>query len=72
MTRSVRPSLLPVLRLIGLLEAVNPFWLPAEVTWSASARVMLVKRLRLRGIAEFSGYRKFTVDTSTTYTNPPS
>ena len=47
-------------------------WLPAEVTWTASARVMLVKRLRLRGIAEFSGYRKFTVDTSTTYTNPPA
>ena len=47
-------------------------WLPAEVTWSASARVMLVKRLRLRGIAEFSGYRKFTVDTSTTYASPSS
>jgi hypothetical protein len=47
-------------------------WLPAEVTWTASARVMLVKRLRLRGIAEFSGYRKFTVDTSTTYANPPT
>ena len=40
-------------------------WLPAQVTWTASARVLLLKRLRLRGIAEFSGYRKFTVDTST-------
>ena len=37
----------------------------------ASARVLLVKRLRLRGVAEFSNYRKFTVDTSTTYTQPP-
>ena len=45
-------------------------WLPAEVTWTASARVLLVKRLRLRGVAEFSNYRKFTVDTSTTYTPP--
>jgi hypothetical protein len=45
-------------------------WLPAEVTWTASARVLLVRRLRVRGIAQFSGYRKFTVDTSTTYAPP--
>jgi hypothetical protein len=42
-------------------------WLPAEVTWTASARVMLLKRLRVRGVSAFSNYRKFTVDTSTTY-----
>jgi hypothetical protein len=47
-------------------------WLPAEVTWTASARVLLLKRLRVRGISEFSDYRKFTVDTSTTYARPPS
>jgi hypothetical protein len=46
-------------------------WLPEQVTWTASARVLLLRRLRVRGVAEFSGYRKFTVDTSTTYTNPP-
>ncbi len=46
-------------------------WLPAQVTWTASARVLLLRRLRLRGISEFSGYRKFTVDTATTYSNPP-
>jgi hypothetical protein len=45
----------------------NEVWLPARVTWTASARVMLLRRLRLRGISEFSDYRKFTVDTSTTY-----
>ncbi|HEV3058873.1 MAG TPA: hypothetical protein VGY48_11545 [Vicinamibacterales bacterium] len=45
----------------------SEIWLPEEVTWTASARVLLVKRLRLRGVAEFSGYRKFTVDTSTIY-----
>src|SRR6185295_15689490 len=50
----------------------NEIWLPAQVTWTASARVLLLRRLRLRGVAEFSGYRKFTVDTSTTYKNPPS
>jgi hypothetical protein len=48
----------------------NEVWLPAKVTWSASGRLLLVRRLRLRGISVISGYRKFTVDTSTTYTQP--
>ena len=45
----------------------NEVWLPAKVTWTASGRLLLVRRLRLRGIYEFSGYKKFSVDTSTTY-----
>jgi hypothetical protein len=49
----------------------NEVWLPERVTWTASARVLLVKSLRLRGVSEFSNYRKFTVDTSTTYARPP-
>jgi hypothetical protein len=53
------------------LKVNNEIWLPQQVTWTASARVLLLKRLRLRGVAEFSGYRKFTVDTSTTYKSPP-
>ena len=47
-------------------------WLPAQVTWTATARVLLLRSLRVRGIAVFSGYRKFTVDTSTTYATPAS
>jgi hypothetical protein len=47
-------------------------WLPEQVTWTASARVLLLKSLRLRGISEFSDYRKSSVDTSTTYTRPKS
>jgi hypothetical protein len=47
----------------------NEIWLPEQVTWTASARLLLLKRLRLRGVSEFSGYRKFSVDTSTTYTS---
>jgi hypothetical protein len=50
----------------------NEVWLPAKVTWTASGRLLLLRRLRLRGISEFSGYRKFTVDTSTTYQRPDS
>jgi hypothetical protein len=49
----------------------NEAWLPERITWTASARVLLLKTLRLRGVAEFSEYRKFTVGTSTTYTRPP-
>jgi hypothetical protein len=49
----------------------NEIWLPEQVTWAASARVLLLKNLRLRGVEEFSGYRKFSVDTSTTYASPP-
>ena len=48
----------------------NEVWLPAKVTWTASGRLLLLRRLRLRGISEFSDYRKFTVDTSTTYSTP--
>ena len=49
----------------------NEVWLPAQVTWTASARVLLLKQMRLRGVADYSGYRKFSVDTSTTYSTPP-
>jgi hypothetical protein len=45
-------------------------WLPLQVTWTASARVLLVRRLRLRGISEFSNYRRYSVDTSTTIGAP--
>ena len=31
----------------------NEVWLPAKVTWTASGRLLLVRRLRLRGISEF-------------------
>ena len=49
----------------------NEAWLPERITWTATARVMLLRTLRLRGVSEFSEYRKFTVGTSTTYTRPP-
>jgi hypothetical protein len=49
----------------------NEVWLPEQVTYTASARVLLLKQLRLRGISDYSAYRKFSVDTSTTYTTPP-
>jgi len=48
-------------------------WLPSRVTYIGSARVGLVAVLRRSGSSVFAGYRKFSVDTSTTYqpTSPP-
>ena len=45
-------------------------WLPARVTYAGSGRVLLVRRLRLGGYSEFSNYRRFSVDTTTTIGDP--
>jgi hypothetical protein len=46
-------------------------WLPASASYTASARVMLVRRLRIGGTMEFSDYRKFTVATDMKVGKPP-
>lgn len=50
----------------------NEVWLPAQVTWTASGRLFLLRRLRMRGTSEFSNYRKFVVETTTTVGSPAS
>jgi hypothetical protein len=45
-------------------------WLPAIARYGGSARVALLRTLRRRGTSEYSGYRKFSVDTATTYKTP--
>lgn len=45
-------------------------WLPASATYTASARLFLIKRLRIGGTSEFSDYRKFTVETETKVSKP--
>ena len=45
----------------------NEVWLPARASYTASARLGLIKMMRVGGTSEFSSYRKFTVDTTTTY-----
>jgi multidrug efflux pump subunit AcrA (membrane-fusion protein) len=58
-------------RLTFLRTKVNDeVWLPSRVSYSGSARVGLVAVLRRAGDSQFSGYRKFSVDTSTTYQTP--
>jgi hypothetical protein len=45
-------------------------WLPARATYTASARVLLVKVMRIGGTLEFSDYRKFSVQTDTKIGTP--
>ena len=45
-------------------------WLPARATYTGSARVMLVKVIRIGGTVEFSDYRKFSVQTDTKIGKP--
>jgi hypothetical protein len=46
-------------------------WLPATAIYEGSARLGLVKVVRQRGESEFSNYRKFTVDTQSSFVPPP-
>jgi hypothetical protein len=51
-------------RLSFLRRKVNgEVWLPAVVSYNGSARVGLLVTLRRSGTSEFSGYRKYSVDT---------
>ena len=51
-------------RLSFLRRKVNgEVWLPAVVSYNGSARVGLLFTLRRSGTSEFSGYRKYSVDT---------
>ena len=45
-------------------KVIGEVWLPAVVTYNGSARVGLLVTLRRSGTSEFSGYRKYSVDTS--------
>jgi hypothetical protein len=45
-------------------------WLPARADYTIKARVLMLKRYLQGGTIEFSNYRKFTVDTTTTAASP--
>jgi hypothetical protein len=45
-------------------------WLPAKADYTIRARVLMLKRYDQGGSIEFSNYRSFTVDTSTTIAAP--
>lgn len=45
-------------------------WLPARATYTGSARVLLLKVMRVGGTVEFSNYRKYSVETDTKIGKP--
>jgi len=45
-------------------------WLPAVANYNGSARVGLLFTLRRSGSSEYSGYKKFSVDTSSSFHTP--
>jgi hypothetical protein len=58
-------------RLAFLRRKVNgEVWLPAVVSYTGSARVGLLFTLRRSGTSEFSGYRKYSVDTAEGFKTP--
>jgi hypothetical protein len=58
-------------RLSFLRRKINgEVWLPALASYSGSARVSLLFTLRRAGSSEYSGYRKYSVDTSSTVATP--
>ena len=58
-------------RLSFLRRKVNgEVWLPAVVSYNGSARVGLLFTLRRSGTSEFSGYRKYSVDTVEGFRTP--
>jgi hypothetical protein len=42
----------------------NEIWLPAEAHFSGTARLLLLKGIRIKTDSEYSNYKKFTVDAS--------
>jgi hypothetical protein len=48
----------------------NEVWLPAVASYRGSARVGLLWTLRRTGTYEYSGYKKFSVDTSSSFHAP--
>jgi hypothetical protein len=58
-------------RLSFLRRKINgEVWLPAVASYSGSARVGLLWTLRRNGTYEYSGYKKFSVDTSSSFEPP--
>ncbi len=49
----------------------NEVWLPAEARMEASGRTLLFRSFRFDTVTTFSDYRKWSVDTSVTYGDPP-
>jgi len=47
----------------------DEIWLPAEMRFNGSGRA-LVRKFRIENVVQYSDYRKFSVETDTTFTIP--
>jgi hypothetical protein len=45
----------------------NEIWLPATAHFTGNARLMVFKGLRVDDTVEYSDYKKFSVETNTTF-----
>ena len=45
-------------------------WLPAQERFVGTARILLVKQIKLDQLSEYSDYKKVSVETSTTFQRP--
>jgi hypothetical protein len=45
-------------------------WLPSELSYSAGGRVLLVKKLRVEGVREYSDYKALGIDGLTALWQP--
>jgi hypothetical protein len=45
----------------------NEIWLPEQAHFSGTGRLLLFKGLRIDTYSEYSDYKKFTVETSVTF-----
>ena len=48
----------------------DEIWLPSEMRFAGTARILLLKALRMEMISEYSDYKKFTVTSSATHPVP--
>jgi hypothetical protein len=48
----------------------NEVWLPAEATFEASGRTLMFRSFQISTTTTYSDYKKFSVDTSITYSTP--
>ena len=48
----------------------NEIWLPAEARFTGSARLLLLKGLRMDGAIQYSDYKKYSVGTDTSFSLP--
>ena len=48
----------------------DEIWLPTEIRIKGTARVLLLKKIRIHTVREYYNYKKYSVTSSHSFTNP--